>query len=97
VHAAGPGQRLLLCIAELHGTEVGYVIRGTPTPKYAFKYVPAGSNRFPVTGRHLGPIYSKNPSTGACQESSFSDYDLYDVGPEVPASAFVQGTITTSP
>ena len=81
------------------GTELGYVMKGLPAPKYGVKYETLGTRRYPVTGPHVGTVYGRNPGTGACENASSvsTSADVYAVGPELPSSAFVLGTVTTSP
>lgn len=50
-----------------------------------------------MTGGHAGALYTRNPSTNACQDGSslLSTYDAFAVGPELPSSAFVLGTLAS--
>jgi len=85
--------------ASCTGTELVYLAKGLPAPKYGQKYEGLGTRRYPVTKPHAGAVYWRQPTTGACQDvSSLStSSDVYAVGPELPPSAFVLGTLTTSP
>ncbi len=70
---------------------------GAPAPKYAALIENDGARRFPATP-YAGSVYVGSASSCTFVEAtSVASWDLFAIGAEVPASAFVGATIKTAP
>lgn len=82
------------------GPELAIIAKGSPAPSYASKAEVTGGRRFPVAAPYAGTVFYRQPFSGECQDhtTSFNSqaYDLYRLGPELPASAFVKATFQTA-
>lgn len=78
-------------------TPVIAALKSQPAPKYG--YVPSGGNRRFAASIYAGAIFTGTPA--ACNSAtaiySTSTFEFYALGAEIPASAFVDATLKTSP
>jgi hypothetical protein len=77
-------------------TRLAYAVKGCSQPRYAFESVKVSGPScyamriFPATASYVGTAYFG--SAEDCRVQTSASFDVFVIGPEVPASSFVEAT-----